>query len=183
MYSNNPVKDVTSPDIACNVNGGIAAPNFVSAAAGDKITFEWYHDNRGDDIIAASHEGPVQIYISQYDASPAGNGTGAIWSKIASQGYDATTKKWAVDNLIANKGKFDFTLPSELAPGQYLVRGEVIALHEADVAYTSNNIRGAQFYPGCVQFEVTGSGSATPPTDYDFQKQYTETDPGIVFNL
>ena len=61
--SNSPVKDLTSPDLVCNVNGGKAAPEFVKAASGDELTFEWYHDNRGDDIIDGSHKGPIISYL------------------------------------------------------------------------------------------------------------------------
>jgi cellulase len=42
--SNYPVKDVKQPALACNVNGGRAAPSFVQVAAGDRIEVEWYHD-------------------------------------------------------------------------------------------------------------------------------------------
>jgi cellulase len=42
--SNDPVKDVNSPDMACNVNGGSPVSSFVSAAAGDELAVEWYHD-------------------------------------------------------------------------------------------------------------------------------------------
>lgn len=42
--SNDPVKDIASPDMACNVNGGTPVSDFVSAAAGDEIVVEWYHD-------------------------------------------------------------------------------------------------------------------------------------------
>jgi cellulase len=42
--NNNPVKDVRSDAIACNVNGGSAVGSFVSVAAGDRVTFEWYHN-------------------------------------------------------------------------------------------------------------------------------------------
>ncbi|KAK7418643.1 hypothetical protein QQX98_003832 [Neonectria punicea] len=176
--NNSPVKDLTSADIACNVNGGKAVTEFVSAAAGDKLTFEWYHDNRGDDIIAASHKGPVITYIAPYTES---DGTGAIWTKIAEDGYDGS--EWAVDKLIAAGGKADFTLPDGLAAGQYLIRQEIIAHHESDTAYSENAARGAQFYPSCIQFEITGSGSDVPDQDFDFNTGYTYSDPGIVFNL
>lgn len=39
--NNNPVKDLTSPDLSCNVAGGTAMPNFVKAAAGDTVSLEW----------------------------------------------------------------------------------------------------------------------------------------------
>jgi cellulase len=41
--NNNPVKDVTLTDIICNV-ANVEAPSSVNVAAGDKISFEWYHD-------------------------------------------------------------------------------------------------------------------------------------------
>lgn len=176
--SNSPVKDLTSPDIVCNVNGATAVADFVSAAAGDKLTFEWYHDNRGDDIIASSHKGPVITYIAEYTET---DGASAIWTKIAEDGYDGS--EWAVDKLIAAGGKADFTIPSTLAAGKYLIRQEIIALHESDTAYNENSARGAQFYPSCAQFEITGSGSAVPDEAFDFNTGYTYSDPGIVFNL
>ncbi|KKF97170.1 Endo-beta-1 4-glucanase D [Ceratocystis platani] len=176
--NNNPVKDLTSPDLVCNVNGGKAVAEFVSAAAGDKITFEWYHDNRGDDILAASHKGPLITYIAEYTET---NGASGIWSKIAEDGYDGS--QWATDALIAAKGKYDFTIPATLKPGKYIIRQEIIGLHEGEVAYSSNPARGAQFYPTCVQFDITGTGSAVPDTNFDFNTGYTYSDAGIVFNF
>ncbi|KAF4983147.1 hypothetical protein FZEAL_1370 [Fusarium zealandicum] len=176
--NNSPVKDLTSPDIVCNVNGAKAAPEFVKAAAGSEVSFEWYHDNRGDDIIDASHKGPIITYIAEYTET---DGTGAIWSKIDEAGYDGS--EWAVDALIANKGKYDFTLPKGLKAGKYLVRQEIIAHHESDTTYDKDAARGAQFYPSCVQMEVTGSGSDVPSENFDFNKGYKYTDAGIHFNL
>ncbi|KAK3906167.1 glycosyl hydrolase family 61-domain-containing protein [Staphylotrichum tortipilum] len=178
--NNSPVKDLASPDLACNVNGGKAVGSFVKAAAGDKLTFEWYHDSRSDDIIAESHHGPIITYIAQYTET---NGASSIWTKIAEDGYDASTKKWAVDKLITNKGKQDFVLPATLAAGRYIIRQEIIAHHESDTAFNANPARGAQFYPSCVQFEVTGAGSAVPDQDFNFNTGYTYADPGIVFNI
>ncbi|OTB07269.1 glycoside hydrolase family 61 protein, partial [Hypoxylon sp. CI-4A] len=176
--SNSPVKDLSDASIVCNVNGGTAVSSLVQAAAGDKLTFEWYHNTRGDDIIDLSHKGPLITYIAPYTE---GDGFESIWSKIDEEGLSDGT--WAVDNLVSNGGKKDFTLPSGLAAGQYLIRQEIIALHEADVAFSENSARGAQFYPSCVQVEVTGSGSAVPDENFDFSTGYTYSDPGIVFNL
>lgn len=176
--NNSPVKDLTSKDLTCNVAN---TPNTktVTAAAGDKITVEWHHNDNtaSDDIIDPSHKGPVLVYI----APTASNGAGDVWVKLAESGLNAGT--WAVDTLIANKGKHDFTLPSVLAPGNYLVRPEIIALHEADAAFTANPARGAQLYMECIQLQVTGSGSTTLPAGVAIPGAYKETDPGIVFNL
>ncbi|KAI9898144.1 hypothetical protein N3K66_006504 [Trichothecium roseum] len=177
--SNSPVKDLSSADIACNVNGATAAPEFVSAAAGDTLSFEWQHDNRGDDIIDGSHKGPIITWIAAYDDTK--DGTGAVWTKIAEDGYDGS--EWAVDRIRANGGKQDFVLPESLAAGKYLVRQEIIAQHESDKSYAEDPNRGAQFYPSCVQVDVTGGGGAVPDQQFDFNTDYTYQDPGIVFNL
>ncbi|KAI1759303.1 lytic polysaccharide monooxygenase [Hypoxylon sp. FL1150] len=176
--TNSPIKDISNATIVCNVDGDQAVAQFVTAAAGDKLSFEWYHNTRNDDIIALSHKGPILTYIAAFTD---GDGSEPIWSKIDEEGLANGT--WAVDNLIANGGKKDFTLPSTLAAGKYLIRQEIIALHEADVSYEVNPARGAQFFPSCVQFEVTGSGSAVPDQDFDFQTGYTYSDPGILFDL
>lgn len=177
--SNSPIKDLSSPSLACNLNGGTPAPSFVLAAAGDTLTLEWQHDRQGDDIIDPTHQGPIITYIAPLTAST-GDGSGPIWTKIAEDGFSGG--KWAVDRLIANRGKNDVVLPRALAAGRYLVRQEIIAHHESDVAFKDNSARGAQFYPSCLQFEVSGDGTAVPDQKFDFNVGYTYADPGIVFN-
>lgn len=69
-----------------------------------------------------------------------------------------------------------YTVPSCLKPGYYLVRHEIIALHSA-YAYP-----GAQFYPGCHQLKVTGSGSKTPSGLVAFPGAYKGSDAGITYD-
>lgn len=176
---NFPVKDLRSPAIACNVNGGNPAPEFVRAAAGDTLSFEWYHNYRNDDIIDGSHKGPLITYVAPYTE---GDGTGAHWTKIAEDGFDGS--QWAVDKIKSNGGRQDFRVPANLAPGRYLFRQEIIALHEANDSFEANPARGAQFYPSCVQVEITAGGSAAlPGGGFDFNTGYSYSDPGIVFNV
>jgi lytic cellulose monooxygenase (C1-hydroxylating) len=61
--NNNPVKDIYSSAMTCNVNNN-AAPKTLRVKPGDKYTFEWYHDYRDDEIIASSHKGPILVYIA-----------------------------------------------------------------------------------------------------------------------
>jgi hypothetical protein len=56
-------------------------------------------------------------------------------------------------NLNIFLGQHSFTIPSVLAAGDYLIRPEIIALHEG------SKQGGAQLYMACVQFKVAGSGS------------------------
>lgn len=45
-------------------------------------------------------------------------GADTVWSKIDEDGFDGTS--WAVDKLISNGGKKDFTVPSDLKAGKYI---------------------------------------------------------------
>lgn len=67
--------------------------------------------------------------------------TGLQWFKIAEDGFSSSS--WAVDRMISGGGWNYFTLPSCIAPGNYLMRVELIALH---AAFSSG---GAQFYVSC----------------------------------
>ncbi|RPB02872.1 hypothetical protein L873DRAFT_1841523 [Choiromyces venosus 120613-1] len=179
---NNPVKDITGTQINCNVNGATAIPQTLEVPSGATFEFEWYHDVRGDDTIAAVTASPFpQRSRSSVIASASSNGNGAVWAKIASEGLSGGT--WAVDKLIANKGCHGLTIPAWIAPGEYLIRAEIIGLHEADVAYASNSARGAQFYPSCTQIKVTCSGTTIPGQNFGFVGGYTYADPGITYSL
>ncbi|KAJ2565492.1 hypothetical protein GGH12_001416, partial [Coemansia sp. RSA 1822] len=87
------------------------------------------HESGPDDIaISDSHRGPVLAYMARADS----NGEGDVWFKIFEDGLDSSSKVWAVETFIKNKGKIDLVIPADIAPGDYLVRSEIIALHEGD---------------------------------------------------
>ncbi|CAE6464381.1 unnamed protein product [Rhizoctonia solani] len=173
--NNNPVKDLTSDAVSCNVNNR-AVSKTLEVSGGDVITFEFAHDNRHDDIMDPTHKGPVMVYV----APTSSNGQGAVWVKLHQEVY--TNGQWASDKLIANGGHVSITVPN-LKAGEYLFRPEIVTLHEADTAYNVNPARGVQLYMECVQFKVVSSGSVSLPAGIDFKKSYTYADKGLVFNL
>lgn len=74
------------------------------------------------------------------------------------------------------KGAVDtVTLPSNIAPGNYLIRHEILGLH------LSTSKGGAEFYPACAQLKVGGSGTGTPKQSelVSFPGGYSDDDPGI----
>jgi hypothetical protein len=83
---------------------------------------------------------------------------------------------WASDQLIANNNSWVVTIPTDIAPGNYVLRHEIIALHSA------GQVDGAQNYPQCVNLQVTGSGTATPSGVLG-TALYSKTDPGIEINI
>ncbi len=79
--------------------------------------------------------------------------------------------------MISASGWHYFDMPSCVAPGQYLMRVELLALHSA---YSAG---GAQFYMECAQIEVSGSGTNTGSELVSFPGAYPSNDPGIVLNI
>jgi hypothetical protein len=72
-----------------------------------------------------------------------------------------------------NGSPVSVTLPTQITPGDYLVRHELIALHLA------TTVGGAEFYPSCTQIRVGGSQTDTPNQTVSFPGAYTDNDPGI----
>ena len=89
---------------------------------------------------------------------------------------DAASQNWASDDLIADGNSWTVTVPESLAPGQYVLRHEIIALHSAQ------DTNGAQNYPQCINLEVTGSGTAEPEGE-PATEFYTASDPGISLSI
>jgi len=84
-------------------------------------------------------------------------GAGNVWFKIWQKGFDASRRRWCTDDMIAARGVLSgIRIPADLAPGNYLLRAEIIALHDAHMAH------GAQPYVHCAELIITGSGSAKP---------------------
>ncbi|KAG9041219.1 hypothetical protein FS837_012545 [Tulasnella sp. UAMH 9824] len=182
--TNSPVGTVDST-MSCNVNGDTGVAGKCTVAAGQSVAVEM-HQQPGDrtcttEAIGGNHDGPVIVYMAKVSDSSTAAGSTASWFKVWQNGLvtaDATTQTyyWATDAMNDNCGVVWFTIPSDLAPGDYLVRAEVIALH---VAFSSG---GAQHYMSCFQITVTGGGSSSP-SGVAFPGAYSLTDPGILFNL
>jgi hypothetical protein len=90
-------------------------------------------------------------------------------------GYDPATKLWANEKLIKNDRKNTFQLPSDIKPGMYVLRTELLALHYS-------NTQGPQFYPHCFNIQILGDGTVSPP-GVKFPGGYKTNDPSLVGNL
>lgn len=129
------------------------------------------------------HKGPINDMLARCPSSgcESVDKTTLEFFKIAEAGLidDSNVSEggnWATDILREQDGWL-ITVPSQIAPGFYVLRHEIIALHNAP--YTDG---GAQNYPFCFNLEVTGSGTETPkgasPTTF-----YTTADPGIDISI
>ncbi|KAI2602190.1 lytic polysaccharide monooxygenase [Hypoxylon sp. NC1633] len=184
--SNSPVTDVTSKDIACNA-GTKPVSGKCSVAAGSTVTVE-IHQQPGDrscaaEAIGGAHYGPVQVYMSLVSDASAADGSASSWFKVFADtwaknpsGASGDDDYWGTKDINTCCGRMDLTIPSDLAPGDYLLRAEALALH------TAAQSKGAQFYVTCFQLSVTGSGSSKP-AGVSLPGAYKASDPGILVNI
>lgn len=158
-------------DIICHKNAENAAKTG-TVAAGGKVDFFWT-------AWPESHFGPVLTYVANCgtadDACSTVDKTTLKWVKIDEAGIDLDTQTWAAEDMIANNNTWTVTVPESLAPGPYVFRHEIIAMHGA------SSEGGAQNYPFCINIAITGSGTESPEGTLGTEL-YTSTDPGILFN-
>lgn len=68
--------------------------------------------------------------------------TGNVWVKIDQMAYDKTKDPaWASMLLMKQNATWTVTVPPTLAPGEYVLRHEILGLQAASTRM------GAQFYP------------------------------------
>jgi len=177
--NNSPIRDLDSIDMRCNRLGDTQAPHTIKVNPGDTVSFEWGHRSResGDSIIPSSHSGAGAVYISP--DPPVGNSFVKLWE----EGEVSKGQWFANGKLVQNRGVHSLKIPAGLKPGYYLLRPELITLHEAEVSHQSNPQRGNQLYMACVQIQVLGSGTVSLPQGVAFPGAYKYSDPGIVYNV
>jgi hypothetical protein len=162
------------PDIICHRDGANAG-GYAQVAAGDSIFLQW-------NTWPESHKGPVIDYLARCsnDDCTSVDKTSLEFFKISEAGLvdgsTGTPGTFADDLILGNNLGWMVQIPSGIAPGQYVLRHEIIALHSA------GEENGAQAYPQCFNLEITGSGSETPAGVLGTEL-YTPTDEGILFNI
>ena len=187
--SNNPMTDVTSNNLRCNINRGAVAGR-CAVKAGDTVAVEM-HQQTGDrsctlatlqpPAIGGAHWGPVNVYMSKVSDARTADGSTPFFKVFANAWSPANNGAgdndwWGVKDMENCCGRVDIKIPTDIAPGDYLLRAEVIALH------TASSLNQAQFYASCYQITVAGSGTATP-SGVLFPGVYKNTDPGILVDI
>ena len=129
-----------------------------------------------------SHHGPVLDYLAPVSAESWSDidKTTLSFVKISEGGLvdgSSAPGTWASDQLIANNNSWVVTIPESVAPGKYVLRHEIIALHSA------GQDDGAQLYPQCVNLEITGSGTTSIEGGEPATSFYKQDDAGILVNI
>ncbi|KAF2019250.1 carbohydrate-binding module family 1 protein [Aaosphaeria arxii CBS 175.79] len=166
------IPDLQKVNIRCNNAGALGTGLSASVAAGSTIKSTWTQWTH--------RPAAIMVYMAKCPSSGCNgwDGAGTVWFKIAHAGLISGTQQagiWIGDQIVDTLS-WDVKIPATLAPGEYLIRHDLLALHQKD---------NPQFYPECAQLIVTGSGTSVPPSSLllAFPGAYKATDPGIAFNI
>ncbi|KAI1851752.1 hypothetical protein JX265_010986 [Neoarthrinium moseri] len=157
-------------DMVCHL-GAKPAGAAVPLKGGDVVEVQWTP-------WPASHKGPVIDYLANCNGPcETVDKTKLKFFKIQEVGFiDPASDLWAANVLASNNNSWLVRIPSDIAPGNYVLRHEIIALHAA------GGTNGAQAYPFCYNLAIDGTGSAKPD-GIPATQFYKANDPGIKFDL
>jgi hypothetical protein len=162
---------INKPDIICHKN---AKPGKTSIpiAAGDTITMIW-------DAWPQKHPGPVLNYIAECPGDCSTVDKAQLkFVKLTEDGL--VNGQFADQKILAAtnpKLSWPLKLPSSLKAGNYVLRHEIIALHGASTT------GGAQFYPNCVNLQISGNGTLALSGGIPATSFYKAGDPGIFLSI
>ncbi|KAL2208688.1 hypothetical protein CC79DRAFT_1341291 [Sarocladium strictum] len=177
-----PIYPLNGDNMACGRQGEKSVPFVCPAKGGSTLTFEFREWPAADQpgSINKGHKGPCNVYMKKMNDVLTDPAAGDGWFKIWEDGYNVKADEWCVDTLIKNNGLLSVDLPTGLPPGEYLIRPELIALHNT----TKGN---PQFYHSCAQIFIDNGPDTELEIPAEFEVSipgYLSTDdPGLTYNL
>ncbi|WVQ70774.1 hypothetical protein IAR50_000296 [Cryptococcus sp. DSM 104548] len=168
--------DINSNDIAtggyqvCQRLDDISPVGTIDAKAGDEVVVQW------DQWPTSGHPGPIGEMMAQCpnDNCSKVDATTLDWFSIAQHNWDADTQQWPTDVLGSNGLQWTFKLPTDLPSGAYLLRHELIALHEE---------YAPQHYPIAMEIKLESSGSSLPSLTCRFPGCFSNSDYEWTHNI
>jgi cellulase len=142
------------PDIICS-RATTPGGTHTKIAAGQTIELFWMAFDR-------THHGPVITYLANcHGPCETVDKTTLEFFKIEEvglitpevpvrPGFPVALGYWAADKLDDDNNTWTVTIPPTIAPGNYVLRYERVAL------YNASGIDDAQNYPNCINLEITG---------------------------
>ena len=89
------------------------------------------------------HKGPTTAYLKKVNNATTDSGIGGGWFKIQQDGL-GSDGVWGTERIINGQGRHAIKIPQCIAPGQYLLRAEMIALHGAGTGPSPKRIRDTE---------------------------------------
>lgn len=173
VSAQDPVKGASNTALSCGT-GSQPATLIATANPGDTLGFNWKGAGGGN---WPHNTGPMLTYLASCGSTTSDkcDGQSAKWFKIDQVGQVSPGSTTWAQAAVMTGSLAMVKLPSNLAPGNYLVRHEIISLQLAV------SMGGAEFYPACSQIKVGGSGTGVPSASelVSLPGAYSDSDPGI----
>lgn len=156
--------------MACNVDGSVVKLSLHAPIHAGGTIVAHYDKNFSlpGEEGADPHEfwghayGPMIVYMANC-GGPCDNfvPNGTVWFKVWEAGLlngTISDDSWAMSAVSEKGAPVVMNIPKNLKAGYYLIRHELIAVH--------NSPSQIQFYMECAQLQVLGRGTKTPSKDY-----------------
>ncbi|OTB00530.1 glycoside hydrolase family 61 protein [Hypoxylon sp. CI-4A] len=183
-----PMSAINGPDIVCHL-GATNAQSAVPVAAGGRLEIVRFNTRGG-----FQHPGPEMHYLAPCGDAGCANvdKNNLRFFKIYERGLvqggmadspDWVTQRWATTEIHKNvrtEGEgfvdaYTVNIPANIRPGGYVLRHELLGLHMAHEGIT-------EFYPQCINIEVSGSGTQLPD-GVRAAEMYHSGDPGVAVDI
>uniref|UniRef100_A0A8H7NQ75 lytic cellulose monooxygenase (C4-dehydrogenating) n=1 Tax=Bionectria ochroleuca TaxID=29856 RepID=A0A8H7NQ75_BIOOC len=176
------VSKMEDPYLACGNNGVPHANSYYAPiVAGNIVTANYSLDTKSEEAERPWTFGHPYGAMLAYMAACPEEGcesvdlNAPIWFKVWEAGLISGTwvdGYWAMKDVYEG-AELDISTPASLKPGKYILRHEMLNLQTGP----------AQWFPQCIQLEVSGSGDSLPSTedlvafpgayDKDLEKSFT----------
>jgi hypothetical protein len=118
-----PVISTNISDIACNTVLNPKPGAVAEVRAGSNVTFAWSH-------WLYSHKGPITAWMAPYEGDIQDVNVNQLeFFKIAEDTMDKNGTWGTVRMMDNTNGTWTATIPSDIKPGNYVIRQEVCSLH------------------------------------------------------
>lgn len=165
--------DIYNPSlISCGLEGHAPSPTVVSTPAGQYVNIHWKGSAGPNGDTWPHPETAIQAYMAPCDNNDCTtfDSANAQFFKIYQAGlYDEPNETgwlssppatgnqnrvWAGTKMMLDQGSWStIQIPTNIPSGQYLLQHVLIAYHE---------VNAPQFYPACIQLEITGGSGQLP---------------------
>ncbi|KAH7107615.1 glycosyl hydrolase family 61-domain-containing protein [Auriculariales sp. MPI-PUGE-AT-0066] len=171
-----PINDITSEENICGRGAASSAKLVAPVSAGSSFSFSM---RGGSGAHWPHNKGPVLYYLAKCPGSAADcNPANLKFFKVGQLGLKPSGQNaWWQEDLY-NGGSVSGDIPKKIDNGDYLLRIEILALHNA------MNVGGAESTVSCSQIRISG-GSGGAPSASQLVKfpAYKKTDKGIHIDI
>jgi cellulase len=171
--------EINTPDIIAHQDG-TPSPNTAEAPAGSPVTFKWVHSGscKNNEVgWDCSHHGWTDLKFFKIDqVALLGYPEGTRYADGEAQGQ---VGKWGTDAIFYDNGnKHTVTIPKEIPSGNYVLRTEVVSIHN------NGAVANRQFWPQAFNIKVTGGDDSKPvPAGVKGTEIYHADDELLTYDL